>query len=86
MSLRRQGTTLFSAMLAFVGAAVVLQLWLLTVSMEALLSGAYKTLIPAAAHVHIGPWVMTAPAADQTAAKQPDLRRGPPHPPQVLKG
>ncbi len=49
MSLRRQGTTLFSAMLAFVGAAVVLQLWLLTVSMEALLSGAYKTLIPAAA-------------------------------------
>ncbi len=35
-------------MLAFVGAAVVLQLWLLTVSMEALLSGAYKTLIPAA--------------------------------------
>jgi hypothetical protein len=48
MSLRRQGTTLFSAMLAFVGAAAVLQLWLLTVSMEALLSGAYKTLIPAA--------------------------------------
>lgn len=27
----------------------MLQLWLLTVSMEALLSGAYKTLIPAAA-------------------------------------
>jgi Family of unknown function (DUF6755) len=49
MSLRRQGTTLFSAMLAFAGAAVVMQLWLLTVSMEALLSGAYKTLIPAAA-------------------------------------
>jgi len=35
-------------MLAFVAAAVVLQLWLLTVSMEALLSGAHKTLIPAA--------------------------------------
>ena len=49
MSLRRQGTTLFAAMLAFVGAAVVLQLWLLTVSMEALLSGEYKTLLPAAA-------------------------------------
>jgi hypothetical protein len=48
MSLRRQGTTLCSAMLAFVGGAVVLQLWLLTVSMEALLSGAHKTLIPAA--------------------------------------
>ncbi len=27
----------------------MLQLWLLTVSMEALLSGSYKTLIPAAA-------------------------------------
>ena len=36
-------------MLAFVGAAVVLQLWLLTVSMEALLSGEYKILAPAAA-------------------------------------
>ncbi len=48
MSLRRQGTTLFSAMLAFVGAAVVLQLWLLTVSVEALLGGEYKTLVPAA--------------------------------------
>ena len=35
-------------MLAFVGAAVVLQLWLLTVSVESLLSGTYKTLIPAA--------------------------------------
>lgn len=35
-------------MLAFVGAAVVLQLWLLTVSMEGLLSGTHKTLIPAA--------------------------------------
>src|ERR1035437_10150880 len=49
MSLRRQGTTLFAAMLVFVGATVVLQLWLLTVSVEALLSGEYKTLIPAAA-------------------------------------
>lgn len=49
MSLRRQGTTLFAAILALVASAVVLQLWLLTVSMEALLSGEYKTLIPAAA-------------------------------------
>jgi len=49
MSLRRQGTTLFAAILAFASAAVVLQLWLLTVSLEALLSGAYKTLIPASA-------------------------------------
>ena len=49
MSLRRQGTILFAAMLVFVGATVVLQLWLLTVSVESLLSGEYKTLIPAAA-------------------------------------
>jgi hypothetical protein len=35
-------------MLVFVGAAVVLQLWLLTVSVEALLGGQYKTLVPAA--------------------------------------
>lgn len=49
MSLRRQGTTLFAAILALVASAVVLQLWLLTVSMEALLSGKYKTLVPAAA-------------------------------------
>ena len=48
MSLRRQGTTLFSAILALVASAVVLQLWLLTVSMEALHSGEYKTLVPAA--------------------------------------
>jgi hypothetical protein len=49
MSLRRQGTTLFAAILALVASAVVLQLWLLTVSMAALLSGEYKTLVPAAA-------------------------------------
>jgi hypothetical protein len=49
MSLRRQGTTLFTAIMAFVASAVVVQLWLLTVSVEAMLSGAYKTLVPAAA-------------------------------------
>jgi hypothetical protein len=48
MSTRSQGTTLFAAILVFVASAVVLQLWLLTVSMEALLGGEYKTLIPAA--------------------------------------
>ena len=48
MSLRAQGTTLFAAILILVASAVVLQLWLLTVSMEALLSGEYKTLLPAA--------------------------------------
>ena len=49
MSLRKQGITLFAAILALVAFAVVLQLWLLTVSMEALLGGQYKTLVPAAA-------------------------------------
>ena len=49
MSTRTQGTTLFAAILVLVASAVVLQLWLLTVSMEALLGGEYKTLIPAAA-------------------------------------
>ena len=49
MSLREQGITLFAAILALVASAVVLQLWLLTVSMEALLGGQHKTLVPAAA-------------------------------------
>ena len=48
MSLRTQGATLFSAILILVAIAVVLQLWLLTVSMEALLGGKTGTLIPAA--------------------------------------
>lgn len=49
MGVRRQGTTLFSAILILVVTTVVLQLWLLTVSVEALVSGAYRTLVPAAA-------------------------------------
>ena len=49
MSSKSQGTTLFAAILILIASAVVLQLWLLTLSMEALLSGEYKTLIPAAA-------------------------------------
>lgn len=49
MSVRTQGTTLFTAILILVATTVVLQLWLLTVSTEALLSGQTKTLVPAAA-------------------------------------
>jgi uncharacterized protein DUF6755 len=49
MSVRSQGTTLFSAILILVGTTVVVQLWLLTVSTEALLSGQTRILIPAAA-------------------------------------
>jgi hypothetical protein len=48
MSLRTQGTTLFSAILVLVATTVVLQLWLLTFSMEALLRRNYSTLVPAA--------------------------------------
>jgi hypothetical protein len=49
MSVRSQGTTLFSAILILVGTTVVVQLWLLTLSTEALLSGQTRILIPAAA-------------------------------------
>lgn len=47
MSLRTQGTTLLSAILVLVATTVVLQLWLLTFSMEALLRRNYSTLGPA---------------------------------------
>lgn len=47
MSLRTQGTTLFSAILVLVATTVILQLWLLTFSMEALLRGHHSTLVPA---------------------------------------
>ena len=48
MSVRTQGTTLFAAILVLVASTVVVQLWLLTVSMDALLSRETSTLIPAA--------------------------------------
>lgn len=47
MSIRSQGTTLFTAILVLVACTVVLQLWLLTVSMEALLRHDSHILIPA---------------------------------------
>ncbi len=48
MSVRTQGTTLFTAILILVACTVVVQLWLLTVSMEALLAPEMKILVPAA--------------------------------------
>lgn len=48
MTIRSQGSTLFSAILILVATTVVMQLWLLTFSMEALLRRHYETLIPAA--------------------------------------
>lgn len=49
MSIRTQGTTLFTAILILVACTVVVQLWLLTVSMEALLAHEFGTLVPSAA-------------------------------------
>lgn len=48
MSTRQQGTVLFTGILFLVATTVVIQLWLLTVSMEALSSREIRTLIPAA--------------------------------------
>jgi len=48
MSLRTQGTILFSAILVLVATPVAIQLWLLTFSMEALLRGQFNILVPAA--------------------------------------
>jgi hypothetical protein len=46
MEIPRQGTTLFTALLILVGTAVVIQLWLLTAAMEALLEHEYHILVP----------------------------------------
>jgi hypothetical protein len=48
MATSRQGTTLFSALLLLVGIAVIVQLWLVTAAMEALLVHEYGLLIPLA--------------------------------------
>ena len=47
MSVRRQGVTLFSALLVLVATLVSLQLWLLMVSVDALLIGRARTLVTA---------------------------------------
>jgi hypothetical protein len=49
MATPNQGTTVFSALLILVGLAVVVQLWLVTAAMEALLSRQYSVLVPFAA-------------------------------------
>lgn len=49
MSLRSQGTTIFTAILFLVATSVVVQLWLLTLSTSAVLSGEMKIVIAAAA-------------------------------------
>lgn len=48
MSVRTQGTTLFTAILILVASTVAVQLWLLTVATEALLARETRILIPTA--------------------------------------
>ena len=48
MSVQQQGTTLFTAILVLVATSVVVQLWLLTVSMEAVFRHDAHIAIPAA--------------------------------------
>ena len=48
MSIRSQGSNLFSGILMVVATTFIVQLWLLTVSMEALLRRQTHILIPAA--------------------------------------
>lgn len=56
MSVQRQGLALFTAILVLVATCVIVQLWLLTVSMEAALRHDTHTGVPAA----IGSTVMLA--------------------------
>jgi len=46
---RPQGATLFSAILVLIGTVVVIQLWMLAASLDALLAGDAGVLGPAAA-------------------------------------
>ncbi len=48
METRRQGETLFTLILLLVATVVVVQLWLVAASMEALLARDFDVLVPAA--------------------------------------
>jgi hypothetical protein len=48
MITRRQGITLFTALTTFIATLVVVQLWLVSAALDALLSGETQVLIPAA--------------------------------------
>ena len=48
MGRREQGLTLFTAILWLIGIVVVVQLWLVTAALEALLAGHRAVLVPAA--------------------------------------
>jgi hypothetical protein len=48
METRQQGSVLFAGVLILIGTLVIIQLWLLTAALEALLADAGEVLIPAA--------------------------------------
>jgi hypothetical protein len=48
METRQQGSVLFAGVLILIGTLVIIQLWLLTAALEALLAETYDVLIPAA--------------------------------------
>jgi hypothetical protein len=45
---RQQGSVLFAGVLILIGTLVIIQLWLLTAALEALLAGTLEVLVPAA--------------------------------------
>lgn len=47
MHTRQQGTVLFTGILVLIGTLVIIQLWLLTAALEALLARSYDALVPA---------------------------------------
>ncbi len=49
METRRQGTTLFSAILTLIATLVIIQLWLVASALEAYLAHQFDILLPAAA-------------------------------------
>ncbi|MDE3155405.1 MAG: hypothetical protein KGN76_09905 [Acidobacteriota bacterium] len=49
METRRQGTTLFSAILALIATLVIIQLWLVASALDAYLARQFDVLVPAAA-------------------------------------
>lgn len=48
METRQQGSVLFSGILVMIGTLVIIQLWLLTAALEALLARETAVLVPAA--------------------------------------
>jgi hypothetical protein len=48
MQTRQQGSVLFAGVLVLIATLVIIQLWLLTAALEALLAHTYEILLPAA--------------------------------------